>query len=580
MLALAPSARFDYVIVGGGTSGLVLANQLSADPKKEVLVIEAGKSPRGSLKVAAPVALTKLFFSKWDYGFESEPTAGTANRPVYLARGKALGGSSALNALLYHRGTAADFDAWDVDGWDSETMLKSFVEVERQRDLRTSSYHGVNGRVGVEDARYANPLSSMFVDAAQQAGHKLNPDFNDWSREQAGVGRFQLQTRRGRRQHSSATHLAAARGRPNLHVVSDALATEVVLDDEKRAVGVRYREADGAGAEVLASVSSPGAGGEVLVCAGAVSSPHLLMLSGIGPRNVLKARGIACAVDLPGVGENLQDHPAVVSGYRITEPLAITDQMFLAKGILSPARVVEWLARGSGPVATSGCDFGGFFKTARSREQPDLQLRFVSGLGTSPDGVGSYRDIGRNGKTPSGITLQSLAIRPQARGRVGLRSNDPSDTPLLDPAFGVSAADMATLRAGLRISDEIVSQHAFDAVRGEEAWPRLDLSDDAALDEYIRNTVHSGNALAGTCKMGRPADPLSVVDAELRVKGTHGLRVVDASVIPTMPGGQLGATVFALADRACRLILGGAKDGAKGSAEAAKAPVSAASASN
>ena len=564
--SLAPTARFDYVIVGGGTAGLVLANRLSADPTKEVLVLEAGKSPRGSLKVAAPVALTKLFFSKWDYGFESVPTAGTANRPVYLARGKALGGSSALNALLYHRGTAADFDAWGVDGWDSEAMLDAFLAVERQRDLPDSTYHRHDGLVGVEDARYTNRLATTFVEAAQQAGHALNPDFNDWGREQEGVGRFQLQTRRGRRAHSAATHLAAVRRRPNLHVVSNTLATKVLLDDEKRAVGVRFRERDGAGDEQLASVRAPGEGGEVLMCAGAVNSPQLLMLSGIGQKEALSKHGIGCTVELPGVGQNLQDHPAIVTGYRITEPLAITDQMFLTKGILSPARIAEWLARGSGPLATSGCDFGGFFKTDAKAAQPDLQLRFVSGLGTSPDGVGSYRDIGRNGKTPSGLTLQSLAIRPQSRGSVTLRSNDPADAPVLDPAFGVSDADMATLRHGLRISKAIVDQPAFDSIRGAEAWPRVDLDDDAALDDYIRTTVHSGNALAGTCKMGPPADPLAVVDEQLRVRGTQGLRVVDASVIPTMPGGQLGATVFALAERACGLVIDGAGAAATGKA--------------
>lgn len=254
------------------------------------------------------------------------------------------------------------------------------------------------------------------------------------------------------------------------------------------------------------------------------------------------------------------DHPAVVSGYQITQPIAITDQMFIAKGVLSPRRVAEWLYRGSGPCATTGCDTGGFFSTRAGLQQPDLQMRFVCGLGTSPDGVSSYRDIGRQGKTPSGITLQSLAIRPQARGTVTLRSRDPSDPPLLDVGYGTSPADLATLRAGLRIAREIVMQPAFESVRGEEAWPRLDLDDDAALDDYIASTVHSGNALAGSCKMGRTtSDPMAVVSSEdLRVRGVANLRVVDASILPTMPGGQLGATVFAIAERAADMILSGA----------------------
>ena len=536
-LAMRP-ARFDYIIVGGGTSGCVLANRLSADPNKQVLVLEPGPSPRGSLKIAAPVALTKLFFSPWDWGFESRATTGTANRPVHLGRGKALGGSSAFNALLYHRGSAADFDDWGLKEWSSAAMGPAF-----ERSL-----------INVEDARYTNPLSLKFLDAAAQAGHRHSTDFNDWSATQEGVGRFQLQTRRGRRHHAASAYLRPAMRRPNLHVECGARVTRLLLDSDKRAVGVAFTSDDASG-EVRERVSD--GEGEVILCAGAVQSPQLLMLSGIGGEAELQAHQIPQLVDLPGVGRNLQDHPAIVSGYRINAPLSITDEMFLTKGILSPARVAEWLARGSGPLATSGCDFGGFFRTRQGMDQPDLQLRFVPGLGTSPDGVGSYRDIGKSGRTPSGITLQSLAIRPQARGAVTLRSSDPSEPPLIDPGYGSSAEDMATLRAGLRISKSIAEQPAFGDLLEAEAWPCLDLNDEAALDDYISNTVHSGNALAGTCKMGTATgrDGSAVVDERLNVIGTRGLRVVDASVIPTMPGGQLAATVVAMAERAAEMIV-------------------------
>ena len=553
-LGLALPSSFDYVIVGGGTAGCVLANRLSADPAAQVLVLEPGPSPRGSLKVAAPVALTKLFASKWDYSYQTTPTAGTSNRPVHLCRGKCLGGSSATNALLYHRGSRADFDAWGLEGWGADEMLQSFLEVEAQRDLVPSPFHSGDGLVGVEDSRYLNPLSSRFLDAAAQAGHTHNPDFNDWDREQEGVGRFQLQTRRGRRAHASATHLRSAMKRSNVHVRTACTAVKVAMDDEQRATGVAYVDADGS--EHMASVAGGDRNGEVLLCAGSVSTPHLLMLSGIGPREELGKHGIPLSVHSPGVGQNLADHPAVVTGYQITKPLSITDQMFVASGVLKPSRVLEWLTRGSGPLATSGCDFGGFFTTRKGLLQPDLQLRFVSGLGTSPDGVSSYRDIGRAGKTPSGVTLQSVAIRPEARGSVSLHSSDPLAAPLLDPGYGTSEADMATLRAGLRIAREIAEQPAFDDVRGEESWPCLDLDNDAALDTYIKSTVHSANALAGSCKMGTAEDPTAVVDTQLRVKGTHGLRVVDASVMPAMPGGQLGATTFAMAERASRIIQG------------------------
>ena len=381
-----PSSAFDFVIVGGGTAGCVLANRLSADPSTRVLVLEPGPSPRGSLKIAAPVALTKLFHSSWDWSFASSPTTATAGRKVHLARGRALGGSSALNALLYHRGAAEDFDAWALPGWGSEEMLESFraVEAQTRPDLKSSAYHGIDGAVGVEDvrprgaptlerpayrdlhevtwphvpaaqARYTNPLSSSFMEAALQAGFSENTDFNDWSRPQEGVGRFQLQTRRGRRAHAAATHLRPARHRANLHVRSGATATRVLLDERCAATGVAYKDENGE--EQVATVEP--ASGEVLLCAGAVNTPQLLMLSGVGPRAELQRHGLSVAVELPGVGHNLADHPAVVTGFTINEPLSITDQMFVGKGILSPARVAQWLARGSGPLATSGCDFGG-----------------------------------------------------------------------------------------------------------------------------------------------------------------------------------------------------------------------------
>ena len=569
---LSPPPRYDYVIVGGGTAGCVLANRLSADPTKKVLVLEPGPSPRGSLKIAAPVALTKLFFSKWDWSHESVPTAGTASRAVHLCRGKALGGSSATNALLYHRGTREDFDAWKLDGWGSDEMLAAFLVAEAQQEdtLAASPFHATDGAVGVEDAKYRNPLSSRFLLASTQAGFEVNPDFNDWNRPQEGVGQFQLHTRRGRRAHAAATHLREAKRRKNLHVRTACRAARVVLDGDKRATGVAYL--DKLGRERVAHVhtESDGEGegsgdGEVILCAGAVASPQLLMLSGIGPREELRKHGIETAIHLPGVGRNLADHPAVVTGYKINQPMSITDEMFLGQtGVLNPRRVFEWLRRGSGPLSTSGCDFGGFFTTRAKTKtaQPDLQLRFVSGLGTSPDGVSSYRDIGKKGKTPSGITLQSVAIRPEARGSVTLESSDPTASPRIDPGFGTSKADMATLREGLRLGRQLASQSAFDDVRDDEAWPCLDLDDDDALDDYIRRTVHSANALAGTCKMGTAGDRMAVVDTSLRVKGATGLRVVDASVIPTMPGGQLGATTFAIAERAAGIILeeGGGDD--------------------
>lgn len=550
---------FDYVLVGGGTAGCVLANRLSADPSKRVLVLEPGRSPRASLKVAAPVALTKLFHSSWDWKFGSTPTAETAGRRVHLARGKALGGSSAFNALLYHRGSPEDFDAWELPGWGSKNWLAAFCAVEHQArpDLACSVYHGVKGPVTVEDARYTNPLSERFIEASLQAGFCENLDFNDWSKGQEGVGRFQLQTRRGRRAHAAATHLRPAMRRPNLVVQSGATVSRVLLDDENKATGVAYL--DERGDEHIVSVAGGGADGEdgeVILCAGAINTPQLLMLSGVGPRDELTKHGIPVAVELPGVGKNLADHPAVVTGFTINKPISITDEMFLSSGILNPRRVAQWATLGSGPLATTGCDFGGFFRTEPSLPLPDLQMRFVAGLGTSPDGVSSYRDIGRTGQPRSGITFQSVAVRPRARGTLTLASADPAAPPLIDPAFGTSAEDLRTLREGVRLARRIASQPAFEGLCGEETWPGPAVESDAALDDYIAHTLHSANGIAGSCKMGLPNDAMAVVDTELRVRGTHNLRVVDVSVLPTMPGGQLGASAFALAEQASKIITG------------------------
>ena len=574
-VGLAPVPSVDYVIVGGGTAGCVLANRLTEDTSKQVLLLEPGPSARGSLKVAVPVALTKLFNSVWDWKYKSTPTERTGGREVHLCRGKCLGGSSATNALLYHRGTARDFDAWNLDGWDSEAMLESFVAVERnrRRDLADSPFHGIEGLVSVEDARYTNPLSSRFMEAARDSGFPHNDDFNDWSRPQTGVGRFQLHARRGRRAHAAATHLRPALRRRNLHVRTGASASQVVLDDQNVAQGVKYLDL-ASGEEAFAPLRAPGQGSEVLLSAGAVTSPQLLMLSGIGPREELEAHGIPLRVDLPGVGKNLADHPAVVVGYKINQRCSITDKMMVGKGRLNPLRVAEWLGNGSGPLATSGCDFGGFFHTRRqkagtdevvstaakdsgSESDPDLQMRFIAGLGTSPDGVSSYEDIGRAGQPQSGITFQSVGIRPLSRGSVKLRSADPLDAPLIDPAFCMKDEDVATLREGIRLSRTLAKQPAFEDLRDDETWPGAALTSDKDLDKYIASTVHSANALAGSCKIGVRSDAMAVLNTDLCVRGTAGLRVVDASVLPTMPGGQLGATVFALAERASGIIIAG-----------------------
>jgi len=565
----------DYVILGGGTAGLVLANKLSAEAGNKVLVLEAGGAPDKNLLVKAPAGALKLFQSALDWVFFSHKDPGCHDRDIYLCRGKTLGGSSCVNVMLYHRGDEADYRAWEAagaEGWGPDAVLPYFKSSQNAREPgMKGAYHGRGGMLDVELPRYQNPLSRMFLAAAEQLGLAggLTEDFNDWSRPQEGFGRFQVQQRKGRRWHTAMSYLKQALKRPNLETRTGAHITKIQIEDG-RAVGVEYVQ------DNVKKAVRLGEGGEVLLAAGAVGSPHLLQLSGVGDRAELEAKGVPCQVDLPAVGKHLRDHPAANVYFDIAEPVALTDAMFTRDGKrVKPSVMAQWALLGRGPMTCIGCDHGAFVKTRPGLAQADLQIRFLPARGENPDGIATLTEVAREGSKARGLAFQLVACRPKSEGKVSLASANPFDAPEIQTGFLTAEEDVATLREGVRLARQIASQEAFRGMVTGEVFPGADVETDAGLEAYLRQTCHTANALVGTCRMGAAGDAGAVVDPALRVRGVRGLRVVDASVMPTLPGGQTGAPTVMIAERAADLLLQ-EKRAAGAAAAAAAAPAQAA----
>jgi choline dehydrogenase-like flavoprotein len=523
----------DYVIVGGGSAGCVLAARLSEDPQVQVALLEAGP-PDTSVLIHCPAGLAVLAKNGHaNWGFETVPQPGLNGRRGYQPRGKVLGGSSSVNAMIYARGHRSDYDRWAAEGnagWSWDEVLPYFRKSEHN-ERGADAFHGGEGPLNVMDLRSPNRFGPVFVEAAKQAGFPENRDFN--GAEQEGVGMYQVTHKDGERFSAAKAYLAPNRHRKNLHVVTGAHATRVLLEG-RRAVGVAYRQG-GQQKELRAQR-------EVILSAGALLSPQLLMLSGIGPAEHLRAHGIAVAHHLPGVGQNLHDHVDVV---QVVDAPHLTDLFGLSlRGIVNVIRgILEWRSQRSGLLTTNFAEAGGFIRSAPEEPLPDLQLHFV---------IGKLVDHGRKTVFGHGYSCHVCLLRPKSRGSLTLASADPLAAPLIDPNFLGDPDDVRHLVRGFQVMRRILAQPALAGLRGRELAASAGARDDAGIEDFIRKHADTIYHPVGTCRMGN--GPMDVVDAQLRVRGMEALRVVDASIMPSIVGGNTNAPVIMIGEKAADLI--------------------------
>jgi choline dehydrogenase len=521
---------YDYVIVGAGSAGCVLANRLSADPRTRVLLLEAGGKDR-SLNIKIPAAFPNQFHTKLDWDFTTEPEPHVHGRRLYIPRGKSLGGSSSMNAMLYVRGRPLDYDGWAAQGapgWAYADVLPYFKRSE-DNVRGASEFHGAAGPLRVSEQRSPRPIDRAFLEACTAAGIPRVADYN--GPEQDGAAMFQVTQRDGRRWSSADAFLRPVLGRPNLDVRTKATVHGLELEGE-RAVGVRVRRGRD-GSELV------GAGREVVLCAGAIGSPQLLLLSGIGPAEELRQVGVPVRHDLPGVGRNLQDHPFV------TVLWEVSDQRTLY-GADKPGPLAEWLLRRTGPLSSTVAEVVAFVRTRPGLPAADIQFHM---------GAAYFDDHGAEEYDGHCIAIGPVLVSPQARGQVWLRSSDPTDKPRILTNSLAPAADLASLLDGVRLAREIANRSPLKETIVKELKPGPHVVDDEELAGDLRRRLMLIYHPVGTCRMS-DTDEAAVVDAHLRVHGIEGLRVADASIMPIIPGGNTNAPTLMIAEKAADLIRG------------------------
>lgn len=529
------SDTFDYIIIGAGSAGCVLADRLTADGKNQVLVLEFGGSDK-SIFIQMPSALSiPMNTDKYNWHYESEPEPGLGGRRMHCPRGKVIGGSSSINGMVYVRGNPFDFDRWEEEGaqgWAYRNVLPYFRRAETRAE-GGDSYRGSDGPLGTSYGPLENRLYDAFVKAGEQAGYPVTSDINGYQQE--GFGRMDMTVKNGRRWSAANAYLKPAMSRPNLRVITHALATGIVFEGS-RAVGVRYRQGD---TEHVVNARR-----EVISSGGPINSPQLLKLSGVGPAAELKALGIPVVHNLPGVGENLQDHLEFYFQYACKEPITLYSSMgLIAKGLIG----AEWMLTKKGLGATNHFETCGFIRSRAGIRYPDIQYHFLP-LAISYDGSGMA--------TEHGYQAHVGPMRSKSRGWVRLRSADARDKPKVQFNYMSHPDDWVEMRACVRLTREIFEQEAFTPYRGKELRPGADVVSDEEIDTFIRDGVESAYHPSCSCKMGSIDDPMAVVDSTHKVIGLEGLRVVDSSIMPSVTTGNLNAPTIMIGEKAADHILG------------------------
>jgi choline dehydrogenase len=532
---------FDYVIIGAGSAGCVLANRLSADPANQVLLIEAGGADRHPL-VELPMLMGKLMHSKiYNWHYDTEPEPELDNRRIYWPRGKVLGGTSTINGMIYVRGNRHDYDRWaqmGASGWSYADVLPLFRKSEGHVE-RHDAFHGRTGELTVCRARGKNPLFDSFIEAGLAAGHAFNDDFN--GAEQDGFGRYDFTIRRGRRCSTAKAFLRPALVRPNLTVVTHALTRRIVVE-RGRAVAVEFSD-NGVNRRV-------GAGREIVLSAGAVNSPQILMLSGIGNADELIAHDIAPVHHLPGVGKNLQDHVDVCLVYEITRPITLYRDLRVDRLAAAIARGAVF---GEGVATTFPYEAGAFLRSRPGLAAPDIQAHFMPALEKTAN-LHWPKLFGKQAvEANHGVTIRVGPVNPESRGAITLRSADPAAPPKIFANYLATEFDKATTIAGVKLMREVMAQKPFAGLRGRELAPGADIATDAGLKTWLKRAGGTTLHPVGTCKMGH--DPLAVVDSELKVHGIDGLRVADASIMPVISSGNTNAPTIMIGEKAAAMIL-------------------------
>ncbi len=528
---------YDYIIVGAGSAGCVLANRLSEDKNNRVLLIEAGGSDK-HIFVQMPTALSfPMNMKRFNWYFDTEPEPHANNRVMHCPRGKALGGSSSINGMVYVRGHACDYEQWveqGAQGWGYQDCLPYFKRAETWMHGE-DDYRGGSGPIGTCNGNNMslNPLYRAFIEAGKEAGYPETKDYNGYQQE--GFGPMHMTVKDGVRSSTAREYLRPIMNRSNLEVMSNTMTSRVLMDG-KKAIGIEIQKG-GKAEKILANK-------EVILSAGSIGSPQLLQLSGIGPKSVLENAGVELIHELPGVGKNLQDHLEVYFQFRCTQPISLNGKLdLISKGLIG----TRWILFKTGLGATNHFESCAFIRSKAGVKWPDIQYHFLPAAmrydgNAAFDGHGFQVHVGPN--------------KPASRGHVRIKSNNPNHKPSILFNYLKEQQDIEDWRACIRLTREIINQPAMDEYRGDEIQPGADITSDEAIDEWVRNSVESAYHPSCTCKIGSTDDPMAVVDSNCKVIGTENLRVIDSSIFPTIPNGNLNAPSIMVGEKGADIILG------------------------